>query len=270
MSSVLERGQRGSSRRKESLDALEAARLSPIDPDSPVPLYAQLAERFAAYIESLGDAGIGRPFASENECIRLFNVSRPTVRQAMSELTARGLVRTERGRGTFICDTRLEHDISHIFEEDVRAARRRSEFRLLEHGFVPTTSKLDEVFGSGHGRWYRVLRLRLVSNRILGLEERFFPESFVPFLAEEVLKRDHVFTILKLCTNAKEVASLNAVHAASLDEKTARLLEVPARSEVLVRETTYLDGKDSPVMYGVVTFLADRYQLRFQSKIELR
>jgi len=246
------------------------AALGPVDPSSPVPLYAQVAARMAAYIENLGDEGIGRQLASENECIRLFNVSRPTVRQAVSELISRGLVRKERGRGTFICDNRLEHDISHIFEEDVRAARRQAEYRLLEHGLAPAGDKLKEVFGAGTDQVYRVLRLRLVSGRVLGLEERFFPVRFAPFLSEDVLKRDHVFAILRLCTDAGEVSSLNIVHASMLDEAGARLLDVPLHSQVLVRETTYFVGKDTPVMYGIVTFLADRYQLRFQSRIGLR
>src|SRR5690606_32168270 len=107
------------------LEGIEKIIISdPLNPASPVPLYAQLATRLSAYIASLGEHGAGRLFPSENDCIRMFHVSRPTVRQAISELMAQGLVRKERGRGTFICEPRLNHDISHVFEDDMRAARR--------------------------------------------------------------------------------------------------------------------------------------------------
>src|SRR5690554_2690056 len=60
----------------------------PLDPSSPVPLYAQLAARLTSYITGLGPDGVGQMFPSENECIKIFKVSRPTVRQAVSKLHA--------------------------------------------------------------------------------------------------------------------------------------------------------------------------------------
>ncbi len=242
----------------------------PLSPSSPVPLYAQLATRLSAYIASLGEQGVGRLLPSENECIRMFGVSRPTVRQAISELMAQGLVRKERGRGTFICEPRMVHDIGHIFEDDMRAARRTVEFSLLEHGEVSAPRALRSVFGSEIKHLYRFLRLRSIAGRVVGLEERFLPTRFKHFITPRVLMEDHVFSILRLCTQADEITTMNAVRAATLNEHDASLAGVQKDSMALIRETTYFIDKKTPVMYGVVTFLADLYQLRFQSTVELR
>ncbi|MGB6009503.1 GntR family transcriptional regulator [Castellaniella sp.] len=242
----------------------------PLNPSSPVPLYAQLATRLSAYITSLGEQGVGRLFPSENECIRMFGVSRPTVRQAITELMAQGLVRKERGRGTFICEPRMVHDIAHIFEDDMRAVHRTVEFNLLEHGEVPVPPALLPIFGSGTERLYRFLRLRSVAGRVMGLEERFLLTQFKHSLTPKVLMESHVFSILKLCTQADAITSMNAVRAAALNAHDASLTGVQEGSTALIRETTYFIDKKAPVMYGVVTFLADLYQLRFQSTIELR
>lgn len=242
----------------------------PLDPTSPTPLYAQLATRASAYIESLGESGAGRMFPSENECIRLFKVSRPTVRQAISELEAKGLVRKERGRGVFICEPRLVHDISHVFEDDMQAARRQVEFKLLEHGFVLSPPSVLEKFGENTKRLYRVQRLRSTGGSVMGIEERYFPEQFEKFLTPQVLGKSDAFAILRLCTAADEVTSVNEVRSIELDARDAELTGVPEGSLALTRETTYYVKDRVPVMYGVVTFLADRYQLRFQTTIDLR
>lgn len=258
----------GAGRRTAGAESIDAG--EPLDPNSPVPLYAQLAARASAYIASLGEKGVGRMFPSENECIRLFRVSRPTVRQAISELEAQGLVRKERGRGVFICEPRLIHDISHVFEDDMQAARRKVDFKLLEHGYVSSPASVLEKFGEDTKRLYRVQRLRATAGRVLGIEVRFFPERFERFLTPQVLGTSDAFAILKLCTKADEVTSVNVVHSVQLDARDATLTGVPEGSLALSRETMYyVDGK-IPVMYGMVTFLADRYQLRFQSTIDLR
>lgn len=249
----------------ESIDAGE-----PLDPNSPIPLYAQLAARASAYIASLGEKGVGRMFPSENDCIRLFKVSRPTVRQAISELEAQGLLRKERGRGVFICEPRLVHDISHVFEDDMQAARRKVDFRLLEHGYVSSPPSVLEKFGKDTHRLYRVQRLRATAGRVLGIEVRFFPERFEQFLTPQVLGTSDVFAILRLCTKADEVTSVNVVHSVQLGARDAALTGVPEGSLALDRETMYYVENKVPVMYGMVTFLADRYQLRFQSTIDLR
>ncbi len=242
----------------------------PLDPNSPTPLYAQLAARASAFIASLGDKGAGRMFPSENECIRLFKVSRPTVRQAISELEAQGLVRKERGRGVFICEPRLVHDISHVFEDDMQAARRKVEFKLLDHGYVSSPPGVLEKFGEDTKRLYRVQRLRATAGRVLGIEERFFPERFEQFLTPKVLGQSDAFAILRLCTRADEVTSVNVVDSIQLDARDAALTGVPEGSLALRRETMYYVENKVPVMYGMVTFLADRYQLRFQTTIDLR
>jgi GntR family transcriptional regulator len=241
----------------------------PLDPSSPVPLYAQLVAWSSAYIARLGEKGVGCLFPSENECVSLFKVSRPTVRQAISELEAQGLLRKERGKGVFICEPRIVHDISHVFEDDMQAARRKVEFILCEHGFVAPSPSLLKTFGDDTKRLYRVQRRRAIAGRVLGVEERFFPERFAKFLTPKVLMERDVFAILQLCISPEEITSDNVVSAIKLDRKEAELVGVAAGAMALTRSTTSFVGT-TPVMFGVVTFLADRYQLRFHSTVDLR
>jgi len=70
--------------------------------DSPLPLHYQLREiiRFEALNGDLADKDGKMP--TENELIERFKVSRITVRNALDKLVDQGLLRRERGKGTFL------------------------------------------------------------------------------------------------------------------------------------------------------------------------
>jgi ABC-type sugar transport system substrate-binding protein len=67
--------------------------------DSPVPLYYQLKEIFLSFVKTYPD---GTSFPTENEICRHFQVSRPTVRQAMKELENEGLIQRIKAKGTVV------------------------------------------------------------------------------------------------------------------------------------------------------------------------
>jgi DNA-binding LacI/PurR family transcriptional regulator len=74
-----------------------------LDRASPVPLYHQLE---TALLKLIADRrlGPGALFPSEPRIAADFGVTRPTVRQAFDRLVAAGVLRRERGRGTFVAN----------------------------------------------------------------------------------------------------------------------------------------------------------------------
>ena len=72
-----------------------------IDLDGPEPLFRQVAAVLRARIED-GTYAVNRRIPSEEALCDEFDVSRPTVRQALALLRADGLITSVRGRGTFV------------------------------------------------------------------------------------------------------------------------------------------------------------------------
>lgn len=72
-----------------------------LDRRSDRPAYRQIADRLAAAIYA-GDLAPGQQLPSETELIARYGSSRGTVRQAVAELRAQGLVEVEHGRGAFV------------------------------------------------------------------------------------------------------------------------------------------------------------------------
>jgi GntR family transcriptional regulator len=74
-----------------------------LNPNSPVPLYHQLADMLIHEIQE-GEYAVGDPIPSETGLAKLFKIGRPTVRQAMDVLVRKGLVERRRGSGTYVKD----------------------------------------------------------------------------------------------------------------------------------------------------------------------
>ena len=90
-------------------------------------LWHQLGDALAAEIAA-GRLAPGSRLPTEAELVKRFGVSRFTVRQALGHLEARGLVRAEQGRGTFVHKGTLAYAIS---------PRTRFSTNLIEQGFEP-------------------------------------------------------------------------------------------------------------------------------------
>ena len=71
-----------------------------IDRTSFEPLYMQVKKDILASIEG-GRIKIGDKLMSENEMLQYYGVGRMTIRAALSELMAEGVIRKEQGRGSF-------------------------------------------------------------------------------------------------------------------------------------------------------------------------
>jgi GntR family transcriptional regulator len=70
-----------------------------VNPDSPIPLYAQVESILATGIAD-GTFGPESQLPNEDELIERYAVSRTTIRQTIQNLMRRGLVEIRRGKGT--------------------------------------------------------------------------------------------------------------------------------------------------------------------------
>jgi GntR family transcriptional regulator len=153
-----------------------------INKTSPLPVYYQLKQLILACIAA-GEYRPGQPIPSERELGEMLKISRMTVRQAINQLVAVGVLYREKGKGTFVAKTKIEQRNIMSFSAMVR-----------NKGLVPTTQVLcfkKELTDPGRAllldlredeAFYHLQRLRLADNTPIGVEEVFIPEKFCPDL----------------------------------------------------------------------------------------
>ena len=104
---------------------------------APVPLYHQLAEYLRQQIEQ-GPWQPGDFFTTEEELQKTFQVSRATVRRALQQLMAEGLLERITGKGTFIARPPLRINL-RIWSALARKYKPRhvTDTQVLNKGVVP-------------------------------------------------------------------------------------------------------------------------------------
>lgn len=98
-----------------------------LERSNPVPLYYQLKEVLKQQIRA-GHLAPHTAIPSEPELVTQYHVSRATVRQALTELVHEGLLYRQHGRGTFVCEPRVQQqNISELtsFSEELRRQGKR-------------------------------------------------------------------------------------------------------------------------------------------------
>src|SRR5215207_506258 len=94
-------------------EMMDAIRQKPLHRSSPEPLYRQLAQHLEAAIRS-GQLKPGDRLESESLLADRFAVSRITVRQAIEELVRQQIVIRKQGKGTFVTQPTVKHDLSRL------------------------------------------------------------------------------------------------------------------------------------------------------------
>lgn len=92
---------------------------------SPIPLYRQVAQAIEGELLR-GDLAPGDRLPGESELAEQHGIHRLTVRQAIADLVARGLVQTVHGRGSFVAHPPIRHTISGSREASLTRAMRES------------------------------------------------------------------------------------------------------------------------------------------------
>src|SRR5436309_10426913 len=103
-----------------------------LERSNPLPLYYQLKEVLKEQIHA-GHLAPHTSIPSEPELVNSYHVSRATVRQALAELVHEGLLYRQHGKGTFVCEPRVQQTVSELssFTEETQRRGKRPGGLLL-------------------------------------------------------------------------------------------------------------------------------------------
>ncbi len=242
--------------------------LGRLDHNSRLPLYAQLADMLRVRIQRAQSKLAGEPLPPELDTAAHFGISRPTVRQAMSQLLSEGLIVRGRGRGTFVAPPLSSRHLGRAFEFDVLPANQQVEFRLLSRErIVPNPDVIKALRLRPDDEVQKITRLRFAHDQIFGFEERYLPASLATKLSDAMLKRDSGVVFARRLIEKDNGRVEFRVRAIAADARAADLLKIKKGEPLLSSEHTYFAADDVPVLYGRVLFRGDSYDFSFQAPV---
>ena len=231
------------------------------------PRYQQLRRHIAAAIGA-GELTPGEHLPPERDLAERAGVSRVTVRKAVAQLVAEGLVEQRQGAGSFVRAPaeRLQQSLSSLvsFTETMQARGIVSTSRILDRGiFTPHPAEIVGLGLSPQEKVARIERLRSAGETPIALERSSLPRDILPRPEAvqqslyEVLRRD----------GTAPTRALQRVTAENLSAEDAALLRLPEGAAALrIVRTAYL-ASGRPVELTSGLYRSDIYD--FVSELRL-
>ena len=227
-----------------------------------VALWRQIAETLRDDIQRKTFVKVGQ-LPPEKELAIRFSVNRHTVRRAIAELEAEGLVRTEHGRGTFILDGFINYRLGKRtrFSENIRRLNMEPSREVLGIITEPAPSDVAKALGLKSGS--PVIRLETRSranNQINSIASHYFSARRFPDLTAMIKKETSITKALKNLGVVDYLRKRTCITARLPDAYEARHLEIPKNQPILVAEAVNVDSKGRPLEFCIGRSAANRRQ----------
>ena len=202
------------------------------------------AEEFAA----------GRLLPSEAELSAAYGASRVTVRKALEELRAEGLVDSRQGFGWFVAADPLRQTLGRLgtIEEQLAASGVAARRRILDFGFVRAPKRAREVLGVD--TVLRVRRLNLADGQPFARVTVWVPEELGNRLSRADVEAASFYELLPVSLGGA-TQTIGATGASAAD---AAVLDVPVGSPVMRCERVTSDRAGQAVLLSEHVFPAHR------------
>ena len=204
----------------------------------------------------------------ETELASRFGVNRHTVRRAIAALSVEGLLRAERGRGTFVnaVPQRIVYPIGARtrFSENMMRQSLEPSGRLIQADIVAADATQARLFGCRTGApLHRLERLSVVDGAPLSRSTSWFSADRFPGIIAAYAESGSITKALLQEGLADYRRKETRLTAERITARDAEFLQCAADSIVLVSRALDVDAEDRTVQSVVTRFLADRMELVF-------
>lgn len=239
-------------------------------PNPDAPLYAQVETSIAAEIAN-GALPVGSQLPPEDRLMDRYQVSRTTLRKAIENLVARGLVEIRRGKGTFITEPKLTQELTELtgFAEDMVSFGKHPSARLLDKRVVAADEtvarQLDVAVGT---QVYRIERLRLADGVPMSLDETYLPLDIGEKVVSNDLDAEPIFDLLENKYALPLLEARYQLEATTAHAGVAERLCVSVGSPIFLIERTSYTEAHRPVDYERLFYRGDL--IRFSTHLQRR
>lgn len=226
-------------------------------------VWSRIEQRLAADI-ARGRYRPGERLETEHRLAGRFGVNRHTVRQALGSLAAKGLVRVERGRGTFVADFAVDYVLGSRtrFSENLAAAGFAGRHRLMETREIAADREIACELGLRRGaRVFLLVTLGEARGRPIVFGEHYFPAARFPGLEGHFRETGSISRALARLGVSDYTRRRSVVRARQPDAAVAARLGQSRATPAFYVESVNVDGDGQPIEFARTWFSGDRVQL---------
>jgi len=235
-------------------------------------LWSQIAAAMSRDIAA-GAHEAGTRLPSEAQLAAQYAVNRHTIRRALDELAAAGVIRTEHGRGSFVAGDVLDYRIGQRprFSEWIRGHNRTPIGEILDLRKI-VLSRLPEAESAGAALGLEPKAAVILLERLgsadetpVALSRHIFPLEPFPGLLE-ALRNDSSIAGALIRVGVRDfIRKWTRVTARLPDAREQRHLRMAKTDALLACESLNATPEGEPTEFGATCYPAPRVQLVFET-----
>jgi GntR family transcriptional regulator len=231
-----------------------------MDINHPAPKYYKIYEELLNQIRD-GKYKENGLFPSDTELVKIYNVSRGTVREAIKLLIQQGYLVREQGKGTFVTYKKIRQDPDTLigFTELMRQHDLKPSARIIEKEVSYPPAHISHLMQlESNQKIVRIVRLRFGDDQPLIIERSYFNfDLFEPILGED-LEENSIFELLYELTDTRLGNAQQCIEAISTGQQELQLLEVEPGTPLLLIKRLIQTKNGEYFQYSEDVYRSDR------------
>jgi len=231
------------------------------DSRSAQPLYLQIKDALKQRILD-GDFTAHERLPSESELMKMFGVSRITVRQALRDLHTDGLVFSVQGKGTFVSKKKAVQDVQHLqgFGEAMASQGYETSTRVINTAFVRPDQAIAESLKIPQSQSVlEVKRVRYLNREPVCVDRSYFPNVIGKKLIDRDLAQD-IFPMLENDLGTPLSHAELKIEAIAADKDIVDLLNIEISQPCLRIHRLVCSTDNTPIDFEYLTYRGDAFQ----------
>ena len=230
-----------------------------------IPIYYQIKQAIKNWIISK-EFNLGDKIPSENELVDKFNVSRLTVRQAISQLRQEGFLISKRGEGTFVTtDQNLLNSLNIEFrglmgEIFYKARKAETTSMAINRIIAPKYVQEKLELGEKPKEIVQIKRVRTLADRPFQYVISYLPLEIGLKIPQNELYKKPLLEILAQDLGIQLFEAFQTISASFLEQEVAKELKVQSGLPALFVERIVYAKKKKPVDLAQIFYRGDLFK----------
>lgn len=230
-----------------------------INKNLPVPLYFQLKTQLVDLLKE-GCFKAGDQLPTEEQFCKVLDISRPTVRQAFTELINEGYITRKRAKGTFVCPPKVEgyfFQKLRNYNEEMASLNLTPSTKVLVSEIIDRPQEYESIYPNSN-RIFHLQRLRYADGKEMVLVDTFIPYEKVAGIEKENFERVSLYDIFDEKYHIQLAYVNRSVEAQRAQNYDRKVLGMDDDGVVMHVVTTAYNNNDEIVEYSIAKYRGDR------------
>jgi len=203
----------------------------------------------------------GDKLPSERELSEIYNISRMTARNALSQLVDSGYAYRLKGKGTFVSYPNIERDFVRLsgFSQMLKSKGIKPGNKIVKSGIIEADKKIASLLETTIGtRVYEIVRIRYGNNIALALEYSYLPINLFDDLLKYDFEKNSLYKVIEENYNYKLKYSKQWIKITTLNKSQSLVLNVKEHTPAFLLESISYDMDERVVESTLSLNIGDR------------